>query len=172
MTVEKEISRIEREQFFLGPVDAVCDHRIKAHCLDPYYKHPKGCPNWGVKIGCPPEAPFFSDVYSKDVYIGAVKFNFEEYLFSRRQTHPDWTERAIRNPRHWQGHVRSEMRQFLFDYLSNHPEINGEILTNPEALGVNLFATCKKVGIQLEQTPQKFVYQVVLIANRLAEINP
>jgi predicted metal-binding protein len=167
MTVEKEINHIEREKFFTGPVEVVCDPRIKAHCLDPYHAHPKGCPNWNYKAGCPPHVPYFPDIYSTEVYIAAVRFNFAEYLSKKRIVHPDWTDRALRNPRHWQNHIRSEMRQFLFSYLTEHPEIDGEILTNPEALGVNVFATCAKAGLTLEQTPEKFVYQVVLIANKL-----
>lgn len=167
MSPEKEISHIERERLFLGPVEAVCDPQMIAHCLDPYHDHAKGCPNWGHKKGCPPNVRHFSKVYSKEVYIVAVRFNFAEYLNLRREIHPDWTERALRNPRHWQGHVRHELNEFLFEYLSKYPEIDGEVIFNPEAMGVNLFETCEKVGIHLEQTPNNNVYKIALIAYRL-----
>ena len=170
MSIEKEIDHIERTGLFLGPVEAVCDPRMKAHCLDPYYKHPKGCPNWNYKEGCPPHVPYFPKVYSKDIYIATVRFNFADYLASRKLAHPDWTEKALKNPRHWQGHVRSELRSFLFDYLSDHPNIDGEIIFNPEALGINVFATCEKAGIILEHTPEHFVYNVAIIAKKLNDI--
>lgn len=64
MRPEKEIDHIERERIFAGPVEAVCNPAIIAHCLDPYYDHPKGCPNWDMKDGCPPNIRFFPNVYS------------------------------------------------------------------------------------------------------------
>jgi len=165
MRLEKEIDHIERERIFAGPVEAVCDPRMLAHCLDPHPRHPKGCPNWGKNDDCPPNVRFFPNVYSKEVHIAAVRFNFADYLALRRQVHPNWTERALRNPLYWQGHVRHELNQFLFEYLSNHPEINGEIVANPEAMGVNVFETCASAGIVLEQIPQNYVYKIALIAN-------
>ncbi len=164
MTVETEIKNIERDKFFSGPVEAVCDPRMKVHCLDPYHAHPKGCPNWNYKTGCPPHVPYFPDVYCTDVYIAAIRFNFGQYLSEKREKHPDWTDRALRNPRHWQAHVRSDFHHFLEEELPNHPEIMGDVLLSPEAMGVNLFATCQKAGIFLEHTPTNFVYNIALIA--------
>lgn len=165
MRPEKEIDHIERERIFTGPVEAVCDPKMIAHCRDKYPRHPKGCPNWGEKIGCPPKVRFFPNVYSKEVYIAAVKFNFADYLSLRRRDHPNWTDRALRNPLYWQGHVNSELEQLMFKHLSTHPEITGEIVLSPEAMGVNLFETCAKAGIYLEKTPTHFAYKVALIAN-------
>ena len=167
MSPEKEIDHIEREKIFAGPVQVDCDSSMIGHCLDPYPRHPKGCPNWGKKEGCPPNIRYFPNVYSTSVHIAAVRFNFADYLELRRQDHPDWTDRALRNPLYWQGHVRHELNQFLFEYLSEHPEITGEIVFNPEAMGVNLFATCQKAGINLEQTPKNNVYKIALIAQKL-----
>ncbi|HSV94438.1 MAG TPA: hypothetical protein VLH94_00470 [Spirochaetia bacterium] len=167
MSVETEISHIERSRILIGPVEAICDSRMKAHCLDPYYKHSKGCPNWNYKKGCPPHVPYFPDTYSKSVYIAAIRFNFAEYLAKKKEIHPDWTERALRNPRHWQGHIRSELHHFLEEELPQRPDILGEVILNPEALGVNLFATCAKAGIILEHTPENSVYNIVLIAQKL-----
>lgn len=164
MKVESEIKQIERDKFFSGPVEVVCDPCMRAHCLDPYHAHPHGCPNWGHKKGCPPDAPLFLDTYAKDVYIAAFRFNFGQYLAEKRERHPDWTDRALRNPRHWQAHVRSDFRRFLAEELPNHPEIQGDVLFSPEAMGVNLFATCQKAGIILEHTPTNFVYNIALIA--------
>jgi len=169
MSPEKEISHIERDRLFLGPVEAVCDPHIIKHCLDKYENHPKGCPNWGHKEGCPPNVRHFSRVYAKEVFVVAIRFNFAAYLSLRRQAHPNWTDRALKNPRHWQGHLRHELNDFLFKHLSEHEEIDGEIILSPEAMGVDLFATCENVGIHLERNPQNYVYKVALIARKLNE---
>jgi len=169
MSKENEINLINREKIFTGLVTAVCDRRLIAQCRAPYYKHPEGCPNWAHKNGCPPNIPYFPNIYSDQVYIAAVRFDFESFLSSRREVHPDWTERALRNPRHWQGHVRSELRHFLFDELTKNELLDGEILFNPEAMGVNVFATCENAGIILEKYPERFVYSVALIANNKIE---
>lgn len=169
MRVESEINHIERTRIFSGPVEVVCDPHIKAHCLDPYQNHPKGCPNWNHKEGCPPHAPYFPDIYLKNVYIAAIKFNFADYLSRKKEIHPSWTDRALRNPLYWQGHVRSELNHFLEEELSKKRDLLGEIVYNPEALGVDLFKTCEKAGIILEHTPTNFVYKMVLIAQRISE---
>lgn len=169
MRVESEINYIEKNRIFTGPVEVVCDPQMKAHCLDPYQNHPKGCPNWNHKEGCPPHVPYFPDIYSKDVFIAAIRFNFADYLSHKREIHPNWTERALKNPRHWQGHVNSELKNFLIEELPKRQDITGEIIINPEALGVNLFKTCEKAGIILEHTPKNFVYKMVLIAQRVSD---
>ena len=166
---KKEIDFIERERIFVGPVEAVCDPGMITHCLDKYPGHPHGCPNWGCKDGCPPNVRYFPRVYSTSVHIAAVRFDFAEYLNLRRLDHPDWSDRALRNPLYWQGHVRHELNQFLFEYLFAKPEIDGEIVFNAEAMGVNLFATCEKAGIFMEHTPEKYVYKMALIAKKLSE---
>lgn len=170
MRIEKEIDHIERERLFVGPVEAICDPKMIAHCRDKYPNHSKGCPKWGcTEDGCPPNVRFFPNVYSKEVYIAAVKFNFADYLALYRRKHSNWTDRALRNPLYWQSHVRSDLRQFLFEYLNTHPEIDGEIVFNPEAMGVNVFETCAQADIILEKTPTFFVHKVVLIAKKLGE---
>lgn len=164
MKVEKEIDHIEREGLFLGPVSVVCDKRMRAHCLDPYYKHPNGCPNWNYKEGCPPHVKYFPDIYLPEVFVATIRFNFAEYLSGRKETHPDWSDKALRNPRHWQGHVRSELHHFLAEELLHRPEMTGDVIFNPEAMGVNVFETCANAGLQLEHTPTNYVYNVALIA--------
>lgn len=100
------IDQIHRERVLLGPVDVVCHPEIQRLCLHPYFNHPKGCPNYRKKKDCPPRAPFFLDVFDKEVLVAAIIFDFEDYLDQKRIKHPDWTERALKNPRHWQGHLR------------------------------------------------------------------
>lgn len=157
----KEIDRIGRKTVLLGPVAAVCDKAIQNLCFRPYFNHSKGCPNYGKKMDCPPKTDFFPEMYEEKVYIAAVIFDFEEYLGLKRKRHPNWTERALRNPRHWQNHLRSELKKFIFGKLF----VNDfdAVIFNPEAMGVNVTAVCEKAGLKLEWPPQKIVCQIALI---------
>lgn len=162
----KEISRIERRTAILGPVKAAYHENVRKLCLRPYFDHPKGCPNYGRRSDCPPQANRFLEVFEDSVYVAAVIFNFEDYLNLKRAEHPDWTERALRNPRHWQGHLRSELKKFVSEKLANNSDYGDTAILNPEAMGINVTQTCKSVGLLLEWPPQKIVCRVALIAQK------
>lgn len=166
MEEKKEISQIKRKIVLLGPVDAVCNPKIQKMCLCPYFNHPKGCPNFGRRIDCPPNAPFFPNIFEEEVYIAAVIFDFEGFLNIKRRQHPEWRETALRNPRHWQGHLRSELRKFVSEKLLNGSNYGDAAIFNPEAMGVNVTETCKNVGLKLEWPPQKIVCRVALIGQK------
>ena len=159
------IGQIERKKLLLGPTKAVCHPGIQRLCLYPYFNHPGGCPNYGVRADCPPQAAYFLQIFEDSVRVAAVVFNFGDYLNQKRIEHPEWTERALRNPRHWQGHLRSELKSFVsgVDFQENE-----EIVFNPEGMGINVTQTCKNVGLKLklEWPPQKIVCQIALIGQR------
>ncbi len=151
---------VKKEIVLLGPVEAICNPKIQNLCRCPYYKHPKGCPNYGVKAGCPPNAKFFPEIFEKEVFIAAVVFDFGAYLKARRQLHPSWSERALRNPRHWQGHLRANLRKFVKEKL-----MAGYVAVfNPEAMGVNVTTTCRNAGLKLEWPPKQKVCEIALFA--------
>lgn len=158
-----DITAVPKEAVVRGPVEAVYQPKtIRLLCVAAYYKHAKGCPNLRVKAGCPPCAPLFADVFDLTVYVAAVKFDLGLYITLKKKEHEDWTQRALENPRHWQGHVRSILRDFCRSKFLEFPGY--EIVTNAEAMGVNLTETCRNVGIILEWPPKRFVYQVSLFA--------
>lgn len=161
----KKIYEIPRQRILLGPVEAVYSPEIQKICRRPYCDHLRGCPNYGKRADCPPSALFFSDVFEKEVYVAAIVFDFEKYLFHKRQIHPSWSERALRNPRHWQGHLRSELRNFVGE-IAQKEKLNGEIIFNPETMGVNVTKTCLEVGLKLEWPPEKKVSCVALIGKK------
>ncbi len=129
-------------------------------CRLPYPKHPDGCPNFGIKESCPPLVKYFLDVYKPQVKVAALSFDFDEYLKWRRNAHPDWTERALRNPRHFQGHLDAYLERFTEQL--NVPGFVPEY--SPEAMGVNLHLTCKRAGINLEWPPTIVMYRIALLA--------
>ncbi len=69
------------------------DNHIRALCKTPYYGHPKGCPNYNKKEGCPPQrliADFFD--LEKDLYLIFTEFNIGEFAEKMRLAHPEWKE--------------------------------------------------------------------------------
>lgn len=154
----REIDQFPKEINFSEYVDLDCNKKIQSLCLKKYHNHPHGCPNWGLKKGCPPEAKFFPEIFEPKARIISVKFPFGEYLEEKRIIHPDRTDFALANPRHWQHHLRSVLKEFCKNKLNP----NDTIFTSPEGMGVNLTSTCLKIGINLEWPPKKFVYQIVL----------
>lgn len=146
--------------YFLFPAVVVQDLKVIALCRSPYYKHPHGCPNWDRKDGCPPRTKPFLSKYYPDVYIAITRMDFAEYLRLKKDLHPDWTEKALRNPRHWQGYMRASLKHFL---TPSRIPVGYQIVTNAEAMGINLFETCAKTGFVLERDPQNFVCHINLL---------
>jgi len=81
-----------------------------------------------------------------------------------RNRHPEWSERQIECCLYWQGTARKQLREKIKIFSIEKPEY--KILTCPEACGVNVTATVKKLGIVLEWSPKKWVYQVAFSWNR------
>lgn len=77
---DKKLADIHREALWLGPTKAIFNPRVRNLCVCPYHGHPRGCPNFGIKEGCPPGAQLFADVFEEDVFIAAVVFDFGAYL--------------------------------------------------------------------------------------------
>lgn len=162
---ESGIFTVEKNYFLSDLTPIICDHRIQNYCRLPYPDHPKGCPNFARKPNyCPPTAPYFPDIFEPNAYIAAVSINFKQYLEIRKNIHPEWTDRALRNPRHWQGHIRTHLHQLAENALANN--YGDTIIYNPEAMGVDLTATCYEAGIYLEWPPENLVYQIALLATQ------
>lgn len=154
------------DTIFSGPVTAVYEKNMRKLCLFPYHNHPRGCPNYGKHDDCPPKVCMFPRIFfEKEVYIAAVSLDFEKYLTEKRFLHPTWTERALRNSRHWQGHVRAILKKFATGKKQELPQ-GYELISNPEAMGINLTRTCAQAGIFLEWPPEKTVYKIILFAKR------
>ena len=147
--------------FFILSATVVQDLKMIALCRSPYYKHPIGCPNWDHKDGCPPHTKSFLSVYEPTVYIAIARLDFGKYLKLKEKIHPGWTEKALKNPRHWQGHLRAALRNFL---TPDKIHTGFEIVKNAEAMGINLFETCANAGFVLERDPKNYVCHLNLLA--------
>ena len=151
------------------PVFALVKPRgFNTWCRLPYPKHPNGCPNFGVREDCPPNQPYFLDIYQPTVKIASVRFDFEEYITWRRKIHPGWTEKALRNPRHFQKHLDANLKSEI-EKLSKNSEVGSLIpVYTAEAMGVNVHMTCRRAGIELEWPPRNIMYRISLLALPLA----
>ncbi len=149
---------------FLFPATAVQDLKVISLCRSPYEKHPQGCPNWNCKLGCPPHTKPFLSLYHPKVFVALSRLDFCQYLKLKKVQHPGWTDKALKNSRHWQGHLRAALKNFLM--LTKIPS-GFQIVTNSEAMGINLFQTCQNEGFILERTPTNYVCHVNLLAKPL-----
>jgi hypothetical protein len=156
------LQEIAIEKSVLGPVDAVCDRKIRKLCAYPYPAHPKGCPNVGRCT-----TKFFGDVFASRVHVAALRFDFATYRAMMARKHPNWSDRQLRNPLYWQGYCRKQMR----DYIKKVTPLGWHALWIPEAMGVNLTATCRKVGIKLQWPPMDYTYIIVLLVQKEAHSN-
>ena len=159
---ENSILHRVKIDYFLLPVIVVQDLKMIALCRLPYPNHFQGCPNWAHKDGCPPHTKPFLALFEPSVYLAIARLDFAEYLRLKKNLHPNWTERALRNPRHWQGHLRAALKNFL---SQNEIPPGYQIITNAEAMGINLFETCINAGFSLERDPQKYVCHINLLVH-------
>jgi len=143
---------------FVREVKPVVDYGVRALCARPYHGHPKGCPNYGKRACCPPCAPKIENTLdlSKPVFAIFNVFDFGSHVARMRAKHPNWTDRQCACCLYWQGTARKHLREKV-------AQVRGlRIISTPEAQGVNLTATMRTAGIELEWPPVKMAYQIVL----------
>lgn len=141
------------------------DLHVRTICQRRYPGHPKGCPNWGKRHTCPPQAPLLGDLLDLDrpVYCLHNCFDLASHVARMRKRHPDWSERRLRCCLYWQGTARKQLRVKVDAFLEKHP---GHLTVFvPEACGVDVTATMRSIGIELEWPPVSTVYQVALVGN-------
>jgi hypothetical protein len=173
---ERIIDGVSKNFVFRGPVEVAYDPKVRALCTCPYEDHPKGCPLLGKKSYCPPLASLFNKKYQEGVYIMAYGMDLSQFLSQRSMVHPDWTPRACLNLRHWQGAMWADLLKKSTAIQKKEGQLKGfELITNPEAMGVNLFETVDGVGLKLNRNPlglalkgipEVWVYKIALLARR------
>jgi len=147
-------------------VNPVINYSVRNLCLQSYYNHPKGCPNYGKKITCPPIIKYFDMIFdlTKPVFVIYNKFDLGTHIKNMALKHPQWSEYQLRCVLYWQGKARKELKEIIQSFLKTNP--NFYICKTPEAIGVNLTATMKTIGIELEWLPKHYAYQIALAGIR------
>ena len=150
-------------------VQPVCDYKlIRSLCYRPYPNHPRGCPNFGKRAMCPPEAPALHEVVDLDRDVWAVwnAYPLGRHMAKMLKRHPQWTDRQLRNPLYWQGTARKELRAHIKDFLvwaRRQTDPPSCVVSCPEACGCNLTATMQQIDIRLDWPPMTIAYQIVLV---------
>lgn len=147
-----------RSEFRVFPV---VEPRFQQMCRFPYSGHPKGCPNFGKKIGCPPQ-PLLEKVIdlSSEVWMIINRFDIGSHAARMRKLHPAWTDAQAYCCLYWQPRARAELGRKVDRFLHYHPGFS--IVYCPEAYGVNVTATAASVGVNLEWPPKHEACQIVL----------
>ena len=145
----------------VSEVTPIIDYNVKKLCVKPYHNHKFGCPNWNKREGCPPKAKKFEDIVDmqKPIYCIWNKFDLGRHIEKMRVAHPKWSKYQLRCCLYWQGTARKQLRKSI----ERHKRFfSGIVLTVPEAHGVNVTETMKRLGIELEWPPEKYAYQIAL----------
>ena len=176
------IYSLDKERIFI-PYAHIKTHSLPVAnklCRQAYYKHPKGCPNYNRRENCPPNTLHIFQQYDPlSIHILCVKFPFLEYISQKELLHPDWTVRALTNQRHWQGHLKGEVRRYWEEIKGEYPL--HKLIENPEGQGVNVQKTLKRYDINLKWCEQnskgeivsvpEYIYHVNLIGKEILPIN-
>ncbi len=145
-------------------VKPIIDMKVRGLCIKPYYNHPKGCPNFSKKPGCPPECPRIDELIDFDnpmpIYAIINEFDFKKHCNRMRAKHPEWSKRQVECCLYWQGTARKSLRRKIAQFIFKHPHY--DIVTCPEGAGVNLTETMANEGIDLEWPPVNYTYQIAL----------
>ena len=138
------------------------DYLVRGLCNCPYTNHPKGCPNYDKRNTCPPKCPKVETTIdvNKPIYAIWNKFEFGKHCLKMRESHPEWSPRQTECCLYWQGTARKHLRQTIKKFTLSFP--NMCVFQTPEAMGVNVTATMKDLGIDLEWPPKIYTYQIAI----------
>ncbi len=149
----------------------VVDKGVRGLCIKPYRGHIDGCPKFRVDPICPPTALLIDDAIdlSRNVYCVWNKFNLGEHVARMKVKQPDWSVFQLECCLYWQSKARKQLRIRLAAVVARltcNLEVGSPsmvVLTRPEANGVNVTATMRSIGIELEWPPKLFTYQVAIV---------
>lgn len=153
--------------------DIVIDKSVRGLCVRPYPNHPKGCPNYEKRPTCPPQVKMINEVFdiNKGFWIVWIDFDFAAHCKRMKKKHPNWSQRQIECCLYWQGTANKKLREAVADikyYLEGCG--NWGVTFCPEAMGINVTATMKNIGIELEWPPKNIVRKVAFFGVRKSPI--
>lgn len=156
-------------------VKPIIDLKVRGLCAKPYPLHPKGCPNFNHKMGCPPQAPKLDDFFdlSLSCYVIWNAFAIGEHVRSLKEKHPDWSERQLYCCLYWQPRARADLEAEIEKFIHVSRLAGARWVTRcPEAMGLNVTATMRSIGVELEWPPKETAVQVAFAGVMKAEPEP
>ncbi len=147
--------------------ELILDQRVRGWCKNRYHNHPKGCPNYGKRATCPPQAPQFENFIDikKPMLLVVVSFKLKNHIENMRLKHPNWSEYQLRCVLYWQGGVRATLKKAVAEALKVYPDM---ISTDcPEAMGVHVIKTAKK-WFDIKMIPSDMAYKIAICGYSVA----
>lgn len=140
----------------------VIDKRAREWCKLPYPNHPKGCPNYGKRGYCPPQAPHIEKVYNflRPCWFVVVDFDLKAQSERMKRLHPGWTERQCRCLLYWQAGVNKRLKQVM---IIEARRLSARMSMCPEAMGINAIKTLQHLGVPIKTRPTTIVYKTGLL---------
>ena len=147
-------------------VRLVYEPAVRELCTEPYPGHPRGCPNWGKRATCPPRSPLLPEFFdlSEPTFVIWNAFDLATHARRMRDRHPTWSDRQVYCCLYWQPKARKQLREHVRAFAKQHRGMS--VSPVPEAMGVNVTATMKVAGIELEWPPRKIACQVAIAGKR------
>ncbi len=134
------------------------DYSVRDLCRQPYPGHPKGCPNYGKKKECPPQAPLLEDFID---ILQPHYFLVLECIRNGCRNNQENTLEEAQFRSYWNDTLEEILHEYIQEFQKDHP---GTVFTfHPSAVGVDVLETARNVGITLEENPEKVFYKIVLI---------
>ena len=148
-------------------VRPVVQRKLRALCIKPYPLHPKGCPNYDHKRGCPPAAPFLNEAFDllRSCYVVYHAFPLGRHVARMRRIHPEWSMRQLVCCLYWQGRARKLLEAEILRFSRNYPKLTVERC--PEAMGLNVTETLRHAGVPIEWPPQEVALTVAFAGHSL-----
>lgn len=136
-------------------------------CKLPYPNHPRGCPNYGKRFTCPPQAPFITFWLggATKLWFVCVGFDIKEWANRMLLKHPHWTDRQARCLLYWQPKVNKELQEATYQFASRKGSdcVLKGVTYCPEAMGVNVIETAQRQGLPIQANPQDTIYKISLV---------
>ncbi|MFX0132088.1 MAG: DUF2284 domain-containing protein [Candidatus Hodarchaeota archaeon] len=177
--VKVKTLKIEKETIILN------NDAIGKWCQRSYSGHKKGCPNYGKNPLCPPNSFYFNDIIKKYNYFYLIyaEFEFKEYIEKRKEEHPEWSEKQLKNSRYWQNSIKKILKKTILKILYNNclhellilgcgAGFNDkrlmkfqEKIYSMESVGINVLSSLRLNGIKAKTHPKDKIYLVCLISS-------
>jgi len=142
-------------------VTPVIDLKVRGLCVKPYPLHPKGCPNFGKKLGCPPQAQHIEAYFDLSLPTHVIwnAFALGDHVRFLRAKYPRWSERQLYCCLYWQLRARAALDAEIERFMADEKAARW-VTRCPEAMGLEVTATMLSLGITLEWPPREWAYQV------------
>lgn len=146
----------------INPKIIFYSEKVQDLCKCHYPNYPKGCPNYGKKETCPPQAKLINYILdlNKRVYLIWTDFDVGKHARRMKKKHPHWSEKQMYCCRYWQSTARKIHKEEI-EKLQEKYKFK-KVIRSPEGNGVNVFGLMKKMGVVLEWPPRKITRVISL----------